>query len=184
MKKTHGFTLFELLVGIAILGIITTIALPNLSEFIVKMRVDNEISQLHRLLLSARNGAISSEHFVTVCPLNNDNECSSSWNNNLSAFIDTDGDGSYDVDRDDQLIKIKQAIESNDTLYFPRNKVIYEPTGRLTGFANGTFRYCPKDNDHFARAVIIFRSGRTYASSDIDNDGKDENRSGSEINCS
>ncbi len=46
MKKTQGFTLFELLISIAIMGIITSIALPSLSEFLVKMRVDNQVSQV------------------------------------------------------------------------------------------------------------------------------------------
>ncbi|WP_448246026.1 GspH/FimT family pseudopilin [Thalassotalea agariperforans] len=184
MKKTQGFTLFELLISIAIMGIITSIALPNLSEFLVKMRVDNQVSQVYRILLSARNAAIASEAPVTVCPLNSSNVCSTSWGNELSAFIDFDADGNYEPGSNEQLIKIKEAINSDDKLQFPRNKVTYEANGRLTGFANGTFSYCPKDNADLSRGVIVYRSGRAYTSSDIDNDGKEETRSGSEITCS
>ena len=46
---TKGFTIVELMVTIAIAGIITMIALPNLNDFFFFFRVDNEIAQLNRL---------------------------------------------------------------------------------------------------------------------------------------
>ena len=44
-KHTHAFTLIELLISISITSILTTIAFTSLEDFIVEMRVDNEISQ-------------------------------------------------------------------------------------------------------------------------------------------
>jgi type IV fimbrial biogenesis protein FimT len=54
-KKQIGFTLIELMVGVAILAIISTLALPNLNQFLVEMRVDSEISKLNRMIITARN---------------------------------------------------------------------------------------------------------------------------------
>ena len=56
--KTKGFTLLEVLFTIAILAVISTIAMPKISDFIIATRVDNEISSLHRLILNARNAAV------------------------------------------------------------------------------------------------------------------------------
>ncbi|MCI2283147.1 prepilin-type N-terminal cleavage/methylation domain-containing protein [Colwellia sp. MSW7] len=67
--RKQGFTLIEIMVAISIVAIMTTIALPSLNTFIVKMRVDNEISELQRLLLTARNLAINTGKNTTVCPL-------------------------------------------------------------------------------------------------------------------
>ncbi|MCW8832485.1 MAG: prepilin-type N-terminal cleavage/methylation domain-containing protein [Colwellia sp.] len=72
----QGITIIELMVSIAVLGIITAIAMPSLNQFLAGMRVDNEISQLHRLILSTRNTAVSKELNVTLCPLDNTNTCS------------------------------------------------------------------------------------------------------------
>ncbi|WP_426360010.1 pilus assembly FimT family protein [Pseudocolwellia sp. HL-MZ19] len=49
-KKQQAFTMVELLVGISVVAILAAVALPSLNSFTVSMRVDNEISELHRLL--------------------------------------------------------------------------------------------------------------------------------------
>lgn len=65
-----GFTLIELMISIAITSILASIAMPNLNAYLTQLRVDNEISALHRLLFTARNTAINTRLPVTVCPLN------------------------------------------------------------------------------------------------------------------
>ena len=69
IRLKKGFTLIELMVGISIVAILVTIGLPAINDFSIKMRVDGEISQINRLLLTARNTAINNEVSVTVCPL-------------------------------------------------------------------------------------------------------------------
>jgi len=173
VKSKHGFTLVELIVAIAVVAIITTIALPNLNTFLVKMRVDNEITEMQRLLLTARNTAINTGKNTTVCPLSN-GACTTNWQNEISVFTA------------DETIKIKDAIKSSDKLQFSSTSaVVYAPSGRLvTPSVQSTFKYCPKSNADESRGIDLSISGRTYLSSDTDNDGKDEDRSGNEIACS
>lgn len=183
MKKSNGFTLFEVLIGISILGIVTAMALPNLTEFLIKMRVDNEISQIQRLLSITRNSAINAESNVTLCPLYEDS-CTTDWKKELTVFIDIDGDGNYEVTDNDDILRVKAAVDNNDKLQFARNRVTYEPDGTLNDVLNGTFAYCPEHYESFSRGVTVSpASGRVYVSIDTNNDGKEENRQGTVISC-
>ncbi len=177
-----GFTLVELIVAVAMLGIITAIALPNLNSFMIRMKVDNEISELHRLLLIARNIAINEGVSVTVCPLAADNHCSANWEQEISVF--TDPNNNDELDANERLIKVKNAVNNNDTLQYTQNNVTYLPTGLIANQgAPFIFAYCPQDHVEMSRAIIITPSGRAYTSADIDNDDKDEDRNGNEITC-
>lgn len=178
-----GFTLIELMVSVSITSILAAIAVPNFSNFIVKMRVDNEISQLHRMLLITRNTAINSGHKAIICPLDNSSQCTTQWQNKLSVFVDVNNNKLFDVN--EKVIKVRAKITTGDALIYgkKRNKITFKPTGQLSGLANGTFRYCPQSHKHNSRGIVIARSGRVYQSSDIDNDGLDENRGNKEINC-
>jgi len=178
-----GFTLVELMVSVSVTSILAAIAVPNFSDFIVKMRVDNEISQLHRMLFLTRNAAINSGLKAIICPLNDANQCTSQWQNELSVFVDVNNNKKFDAN--ETIISIREAINTGDKLIYGkgRTKITFKPTGQLSGLANGTFRYCPKTHKNRARGITIARSGRLYQSSDINNDGFEENRNYKKINC-
>ena len=183
-SKHKGFTIIELMIGIAVLGIITAIAMPTLNQFLVKMRIDNEVSQLYRLVLSARNSAINMERNVTLCPLSGTNTCTNAWGGELSVFIDLDNDNIFEPANNEALLKVKPAIQNNDTLtYAGFSRITFAPTGQLSAALNSTFVYCPQGFDDLGRAVLLSASGRAYQSSDIDNDGQDEDRNGNEVDC-
>ena len=186
MEKLRGFTLVELMVSCSILLILIMIAVPNFNEFITKFRVDSQITQLHRLLLITRNSAINYNQDVTLCPLNESLACTVNWQNELSVFIDFNDNGILNPNSNEKVIKVKTAVKSGVQLQYGlnRNKVKFSATGRTTGWgSNGTFKVCPKKDVQFSRAIIVATSGRFYLSSDTDDDGKDENRSGAEIVC-
>jgi type IV fimbrial biogenesis protein FimT len=186
MFTSKGFTLLELMVSASIISILLSIAIPSFNNFIIEMRVDNEISQLYRLLFIARNAAINNDHNVTVCPLNTSSQCSSNWQQELSVFIDLNENKTYEPNSNEQLLKIKAAIVKTDKLHYGmgRNSIVYAPTGRLSGWGqNGTFRYCPSKHQEKNRGIRVATSGRLYITTDTDNDNIDEDRSGKELKC-
>lgn len=184
-NKQQGFTLVELMVTIAIVATLMAIALPNFNSFLVETRVDNEISHLQRMLLTARNTAINAEQTVTLCPLDASNDCDTNWQNELSVFIDIDGDKTYEPATDERVVAVKAKINTNDKLQYGQDSIIYTPTGSITGgVSTSPFKYCPKDYPAKSRGITVSTSGRSYVTSDTDTDGIDEDRSGNEITCS
>jgi len=194
--KSSGFTLIELMVGVAVLGIVTMVAVPNLGKFVTKMRVDNEISELHRLILTARNNAINSGHRVVLCPLNAANVCTNNWGDTLSVFIDVNQNNIFEAvnpldpnpwvpgnPNGDTLLKTKAATSNRDNLTFSGgNNLAYSATG-LLAVNNGNFSFCPINDLDRRRGILITASGRPNTSSDIDNNDIDEFRDGTAIVC-
>jgi prepilin-type N-terminal cleavage/methylation domain-containing protein len=186
MNKIYAFSLIEVIVVLAILLSLATIAGPSLIEFSVKLRVDSEIRQLQRLLLLARNNAINLEQNVTLCPLNKLNICTTHWHQLLSVFTDNNKNKVFEPMLNERIIQVKSAIESEDKLQYAqyRNALVYSPLGRLAIWGgNGTFKYCPKDHGTFSRGIIISVTGKAYVTSDINHDGQDENRRKKIIIC-
>ncbi|OUR75040.1 hypothetical protein A9Q75_18725 [Colwellia psychrerythraea] len=172
-KKELGFSLIELMITIAVAAIIMVIAVPNLSSFTTQMRVDNEISELQRLLLTTRNTAINSGQNATLCPLQADDSCQNTidWTGRIG-IVSIDG-----------LIKEREAIQAGDKLEFNFNSVTYSPSGQLSNNNIGTFSYCPKGFSDFSRGIDLSLAGRAYLSSDINGDGKDQDRNNNNIVC-
>lgn len=150
--KNKGFTLVELMVTIAIVGILSLIALPSMSSFLVKMRVDNEISEMQRLLLTARNMAVNTGKNTTVCPLSGTPMvCTNNWQNEISVFtndLNTLATNNTFA-APDELVKVKEAIKAGDKLQYTQISVIFTPAGRIVTTA-ASFSYCAKgDTDNF-----------------------------------
>lgn len=182
-RKQSGFTLIELMVGIAIVAILVTVGLPSLNQFTLQMRVDNEISAMHRLLLTARNTAINTEMNAVVCPLDGGSTCDADWTGTISVFSDANGDNQFNTADGDRLITTKDAAKDNDSLTSSLTRYTYSPTGQLANNAAGSIGYCPYGKADFNRGVEISASGRVYATSDINKDGKDQTRDGSSVSC-
>ncbi len=67
MRASRGFTLVELMVTVAVLAIILSIAFPNMRELIVNGRITTQTNELISSLSLARSEAIKRGLDVSVC---------------------------------------------------------------------------------------------------------------------
>jgi type IV fimbrial biogenesis protein FimT len=187
MSKTIGFTIIEVLVALAVLLSLIAIGIPSLNNFIVYTRVDNEIFTLHRLLLTARNTALTTNTRVTLCPLNEQNQCKNTWHQELSVFTDINNNKVYEPLLNEQLVALKSAIKTGDKLQYGATRIglTYAATGHLAGWGqNATFSYCPNHHTDKNRGIVVHTSGRAYVSAKNITNNKNIRRTGALIKCS
>lgn len=66
MRSVKGFTLIELMVVVALLGIFASIAVPSFNRMIEKNRVEAVASELYRLVQAARSDAVNKRAVATL----------------------------------------------------------------------------------------------------------------------
>ncbi len=71
MPRSKGFTLVELMIAIAILGIIASIAAPAMGKFIIQQRVSSQANEMMLSLAFARSEAIKRNASIAVIPATN-----------------------------------------------------------------------------------------------------------------
>ncbi|SOD69768.1 type IV fimbrial biogenesis protein FimT [Alysiella filiformis DSM 16848] len=154
MKKNNlGFTLTELLIVVAIMGIMAAFATPSLTKFIASTRITNRAEQLANLLRFAKGEAVRLNAPVVVCgtdiridgrPLNN---CGGVDSNGWRAFADIDRNGTYDASKDLDLRTIslngtraqEKKVSLSVQFFDITGKSASKDSTELVFMPNGTF---------------------------------------------
>lgn len=149
-----GFTLMELLLGIAVLAILTTMALPAFTQFIQNNKLASEANEMVASFQFARSEALKRGLPVQICSSKDGTACDGNWNQGWMAMVDPGG-------TEEEIIRVWTA--SDDAFEFtPTSGIVsFEPNGFSTGNAAQQFDMllsgCTTDN---ARRVLIERTGR------------------------
>jgi type IV fimbrial biogenesis protein FimT len=144
--RGRGMTLVELAIAIALVAILATIAMPNLTATLANQRLRSAGTDLMSALLIARSEAIKRNAQVEVAPL-----AGRDWK---SGWRVRTVDSAEQVDRKDALgIRV-------DVAFAPDN-IVYERTGRLTvaGTTQLEFRDSESGSTVPPRCVSIDPSG-------------------------
>lgn len=87
MKQQSAFTLIELMVTIAVLAIIATLAAPNLSQMLHNTKVNTSSGDILSFLQQSRTEAIRLGKTVTVCGSSDGSSCLSANKTNWSTGL-------------------------------------------------------------------------------------------------
>ena len=135
--KVHGFTLVELLVVIAVLGLLTSLAAPGMSSYLARRSVSAASSTLAADLRYARSEAVKRSGYVTVCRSTDGTSCAGaggSWSGGWIVFTDSDGLGNGSVGGNDAVLRVQPKLVGvgslqNATLASTRGHFAYQPIG-------------------------------------------------------
>jgi len=134
-KRTQtGFTLYELLITLAIVGTLLAWGIPNLSEFTQNSRMTSSANDLHAAFHMARSEAARAKTNITICASANSMvagaDCGGTWDQGFIVFIDDNFDRARAGDTE-TVLRAHPAAETgvsyaiaNDATYF-----MYASTG-------------------------------------------------------
>lgn len=147
----RGFTLIELMVTIAVLAILLTIAVPNFQTFVMNSRMASQTNDLITALSLARSEAVKRAANVTVCASSDGATCTGGWE---AGWIVHDSAGN--------VLRSYAALSGASTLTGSVNQVVFRAAGATTLAASTTLTLCPPSPAVVqGRAIQIERTGRT-----------------------
>ncbi len=156
---SKGFTLTELLISLAIVLLIASAGLPALQRLLENQRASNDVRVLYALFSDAHSHAVLHDRAVSLCPLDDSNECCPEWMDEISVFEDSNDNRILD---DDERVLRRIPAVSDDRIsrqYPGRRAVTFSPAGDSLGF-NGTLRYKLEGLSTHSASIVIHGTGR------------------------
>jgi type IV fimbrial biogenesis protein FimT len=144
-----GVTLVELMVALAVVGILAAVGIPSLRQFHDRAAINAQYETLNSALRRARSEAMARGELVTVCALDGDSlatgtpECLGSgkaWHEGWLVFIDRAERG--EVDENDWIVSVHQPPANSGSVLGTQRYLTYRASGVLLSLA-AHFRFVP-----------------------------------------
>jgi len=141
-KYQNGFTLYELLVTLLIVGVVLTIGVPNMSEFTANSRMATTANDLHASFMMARSEAARSKSNITICAsadsLAPAATCNGTFDDGWIVFVDLDGDLQR-AGAGENVLRRMPAIDPKINININNNATYFSfaPTGLGRGNVGG-----------------------------------------------
>mgnify|MGYP003578936849 CR=1 FL=1 len=155
-SRSSGFTLVELMVAIAVLAILTTLALPSFQETLRSNRVATSSNELLTSFTLARSEAIRSTRGAGVCASADGATCGNDWNAGWLVWNDSDSDGALDAG--ENIVRYSQA-KAQMALLGSVTSIAFDARGRASGGLQ-TIGVKPYGHDAPVRCVTVNATGQ------------------------
>ena len=159
-RQQRGFTLTELMIVLAIAGILAMIGAPAMGSLLARTQDFGVESAMAAGLRGARNAAVMRNARVLVCPSPGGRRCGSNadWQHGWIVAQDADRDGQPDAGK--SILDVEAAVPAGTRVIASagRRQIVFQPSGSAGG-SNATFTICHA-REHDGRAVIVANSGR------------------------
>lgn len=148
MYKSRGFTLIELMVVIAIVAILTTVAVPSFKQLIQSNTMSSNVNTFLADMRYARSEAIRRGGVVIMCRSDAPEAASpvcgagsgpdgNGWVSGWIIFHDADDDGTRVATSTDPVLRVQSPITSMDSIVEGSStKFRFTATGRLRNLSS------------------------------------------------
>ena len=171
MKKKSGFTLFEMLITVALVSILVAFAIPSMREFSKNDRLTTNINNLIGHLAYARSEAVKRSVQVSLCVSNNSSTANPSctggnWQDGWIVYIDSDADNSFTAG--EEVIRAQEALKVTNTLSTTGigNQITYDYRGFVNAASVGSLELCDDRTGPHGKTLRITTTGRVRLESD------------------
>lgn len=172
-RHQRAFTLLELMLTLAVLSIITLIAVPAWQNTLAYGHRAAALNALRDSLAFARTSAVTHGRTVALCTSADHVNCDEGdWDEGWIVYVDLDRD--YDRDTEEPLLRVHPALDSNSHLSGNRliaHHIGFQRDGLMYGVHNGTITYTTTPpRPALKRCLVVARSGRIRAANGTDCD--------------
>ena len=160
----RGFTLIEMMVAVALTGLLLSMAVPALQQFTSNARQTSTINDFVSSMHIARSTAVTTNFRTTICASSNGVSCEAvTWDQGWIVFSDRDSDQT--VDSDETIVASSDGADGLDIRSGEFGQfLMYRPNGRvMTASAagnSGQFTVCDSRGSEHAKVLIVDLSGR------------------------
>lgn len=159
--RTRGFTLVELMVVIAMIAILASLAAPSWRQLLARNAIRTAVNDLGASFQFARSEAVRLNSAITVCASSDGASCADTgFENGWIVKTGTQVSATTDQLLQDTLPRKFVRMAGSGTTY---PKLTFLPNGLpSTGFAGVTIGVCPEDSNmnSLVRTMVINRTGR------------------------
>ena len=162
-NNQSGLTLLELIVGIAVLGILLAVGVPSFQSTVDSNRLAAQTNSLVTALNLARSEAVKRGQPVSVCASTNQTTCSgaTAWTTGWIAFTDANGAAGTLNAPGDTVLQAWQALSGPAELNSTVAYVQYQPTGRSVAPVAVSFQLRkPGCSGPYSRTISVAVTGR------------------------
>jgi type IV fimbrial biogenesis protein FimT len=135
MKRETGFTVTEMMVVVAIVGILMAVGLPSYRNITNSYRMSGEVNSLLGDLQFARSEALKEGQRVTTCVSANSTTCTggTAWASGWIVFSDPNGNAAVDVG--ETVLRIQKPFTGRVPDTFTASNAVTALTFNREGFA-------------------------------------------------